>query len=213
MGKQRNAFGSYIVVNKDLQSLEFWGYEHTDAANTQWKLMFTTDVDASVQFLGAHEFYWWPYMQFLLARTSDGSSFRFYRFDTNFQTTAANEAGALIKDKIQYVEERLFEVPGRLTVPPVFWGKLAYFYTSESDNSANLRVYEYNPIIKAPQLLKTLAMPSETSQLYHGYTMINVGENGIIFKAQGAATFTRYVWNPNTNDIDQAAVTNQLTDG
>lgn len=112
MGKQRNAFGSYIVVNKDLQSLEFWGYEHDAAAmpnpTTEWKLLFTTDVDASVQFLGSHEFYWWPYLNFLLARLSDGSSFKFYRFAPNFQTVAANEAGAAIADKIQTTEERLW---------------------------------------------------------------------------------------------------------
>ena len=69
-----------------MQQLEFWGYEYTAGGTptTEWKLLFTTDADTSVQFLGSHEFYWWPYLNFLLARLSDGSSFKFYRFAPNF---------------------------------------------------------------------------------------------------------------------------------
>ena len=134
MGKQRNAFGSFIVVNKDTQTLEIYGYKHTDSDNTAWSLRFTTTLEPSVQYLGAHEFYWWPYKEFLLAKLSDGSSFKFFRFASNFQAVIdAGVGSAAIKDKIEYTEERLFHVPGRLTVPPVFWNKLAYFYTSDID--------------------------------------------------------------------------------
>ena len=121
-----------------------------------------------------------------MARLSDGSSFKFIRFNSNFQTTAATINGggsATVKEDIDYTEHRLWSVPGRLTVPPVFWGKLAYFYTSDSDSSAYLRVYEYNPILKAPELKCITSAFTETSQsLYHLYTMINVGDYGVIFK-------------------------------
>ena len=83
-GKQRNAFGSYIVVNKDTSVLEIWGYEHTAADSTGWKKFFTTPTESSIQFLGSHELYWWPHMQLLLVRLGDGISFKFYRFASNF---------------------------------------------------------------------------------------------------------------------------------
>lgn len=47
-GKQRNAFGSYIVVNKDPDEIEFWGYTYTDADNVAWSKLFTTTVESSV---------------------------------------------------------------------------------------------------------------------------------------------------------------------
>lgn len=82
-------------------------------------------------------------------------------------------------------------------VAPVFWNRLAYFYTGDSDLSATLRAYEYNPLINAPELKCTQSMATETSQaLYHQYTMINVGEFGVIFKEQGGSTWTRYICDP-----------------
>ena len=89
-----------------------------------------------------------------------------------------------------------------MTVPPVFWKKIAYFYTTDTDYSADLRVYEYTSNIKAPRLLHTEAMTSETSQRYQEYTMVSVGEFGVIFKVQGGTTWTRYVWNENTQSLD-----------
>lgn len=47
-------------------------------------------------------------MNFLLARLSDGSSFKFFRFASNFQTVAGNVGGAALKDKIEYTEHRLW---------------------------------------------------------------------------------------------------------
>lgn len=166
MGKQRQAFGSYLVVNKDTQQFSIYGYTYTDSDNTAWSNIYEPTKEDSVQFLGSHELYWWPYLEFLLARLSDGSSFKFIRFNSNFQTTAATINGggsATVKEDIDYTEHRLWAVPGRTTVPPVFWGKLAYFYTSDSDSSAYLRVYEYNPILKAPELKCITSAFTETS--------------------------------------------------
>ena len=36
MGKQRQAFGSHLIVNKDTQQFSIYGYKHTDADNTSW---------------------------------------------------------------------------------------------------------------------------------------------------------------------------------
>ena len=47
-------------------------------------------------------------------------------------------------------------------VPPVFWKRLAYFYTSDIDGSAALRAYEYNPLIKAPELKCEQTFPAGT---------------------------------------------------
>ena len=100
-------------------------------------------------------------------------------------------------DEIEQTEHRLWQVPGRVMVPPVFWKRLAYFYTSDSDGSATLRAYEYNPIIKAPELKCLAAMSSETSQsLYHQYSMVSVGDFGVIFKEQGGSSWTRYLCDP-----------------
>ena len=47
-------------------------------------------------------------------------------------------------------------MPGRVLVPPVFWKRLAYFYTSDYTTggvaAGTLRAYEWNHVIKAPEL-------------------------------------------------------------
>lgn len=48
LGKQRNAFGSYMVVNKDPYQFELWGYTATDADNVAWSKLFTTTAESSV---------------------------------------------------------------------------------------------------------------------------------------------------------------------
>lgn len=193
LGKQRNAFGSYIVVNKDPYQFEFWGYTATDADNVAWSLLFTTTAESSVQFLGSHEVYWWPYLKFLLAKVGDGSSFKFFRFNSNFQTTAGLLDVTDKTEQIEYTEHRLWQVPKRILVPPIFYQKMAYIYASWTDDasanySPHLLAYEYNEGLKAPELKcdensGSLPLIDETSQnLYHQYTFINVGEYGVIYK-------------------------------
>lgn len=91
----------------------------------------TTDTEASVEYLGSHEVHYFPHKSLLMAKLSDGSSFRFYRIASDFRANAATgEAGLQTKDKIDSGEFRLFHVPGRTMVPPVFWNRWAYFYIS-----------------------------------------------------------------------------------
>ena len=91
-GKQRNTFGAYMVVNKDLDELEIYGYALS--ATPTFSKLHTTTAEASVEYLGSHEFYWFPYKTLLMAKLSDGSSFRFYRMSSTFRTVAAAGDGA-----------------------------------------------------------------------------------------------------------------------
>lgn len=50
---------------------------------------YTTAAEAAVQFLGSHEYYWWGYKGYLLAKLSDGVSFKFFRVASDFDTIAA----------------------------------------------------------------------------------------------------------------------------
>jgi len=86
----------------------------------------------------------------LLARLSDGSSFKFFRFDKDFRTAASSTVA--IDKQIVKTNHRLWHVENRVMVPPVFYMKMAYFYTSDVDLAPHLRAYEYNHVIKAPEL-------------------------------------------------------------
>jgi hypothetical protein len=95
-------------------------------------------------------------------------------------------------------------------VPPVFWNKMAYFYTSgtQVDMNAKLLAYEWSDIQNAFELKCSKDMSQETSQsLYHKYTMINAGDDGIIFKENGGTDFLRYMCNPDTKTWDVDATT------
>ena len=74
-GKQRNTFGKYLVMNKNLGQIEIWGYTIPTAGELKLTKIFTSTANTSVEYLGAHEFYWWPYKSFLFAKLSDGTSF------------------------------------------------------------------------------------------------------------------------------------------
>lgn len=61
-GKMKNTFGMYLVRNKNLNQIEIYGYDTSLGVGvTKLKLLWTSAAETSVQFLGAHEFYWWPY--------------------------------------------------------------------------------------------------------------------------------------------------------
>jgi len=90
-GKQRNTFGPYMVVNKDLTTIEIWGFT-TAAGDKTFKLWWTSTAEASVQYLGAHEFHWFPHASLLMAKIGDGSSYRFFRLDKDFRATSPNQA-------------------------------------------------------------------------------------------------------------------------
>lgn len=44
-------------------------------------------------------------------------------------------------------------------------------------------------------------MTTETTQRFHEYTFVNVGADGVIFKAQGSTTWTRYSYDAVSNTM------------
>ena len=86
-GKQRNTFGPYMVVNKDKDQLDIYGY--SAGATPTFSLLKTTTAEASVEYMGNHEHYWFPFKSLLMSKLSDGSSFRMHRLASNFRTVAA----------------------------------------------------------------------------------------------------------------------------
>lgn len=99
-GKQRGVFGPYLVVSKDEYTMEFWGYSGASATAQAWALLFTTTKVAELQLLGSHEYYYWPGRSMLLARLADGASFRFWRFASDFATSAAANDAVVGEKKI-----------------------------------------------------------------------------------------------------------------
>lgn len=83
-GKVRNTFGKYAIVNKNMHQLEIWGYDYTDDDNIAFSKNFETTYDSSIQFMGSHEVYWFPYMQFMMARLSDGRTYKYFRMTQDF---------------------------------------------------------------------------------------------------------------------------------
>ena len=83
-GKVRNTFGKYAIYNTEMDQFKILGYNMVDDDNISMDLFYTTPAEDSIQFMGSHEVYWFPYMSFLMARLSDGRSFKFYRFTSDF---------------------------------------------------------------------------------------------------------------------------------
>lgn len=149
--------------------------------------------------MGAHEFYWWPYNSFLMARLSDGSSFKFFRFAKNFQTISQQvETSVADADKIQNTKFNLFHVNGRVTVPPVFYEKFIYLYTTQN-GIGTLGAYYYNSARMEMDLVCQETSITETSSLYHDYSLVKVGADGFIFHLPGAASTKMYYCDGNTD--------------
>ena len=115
-GKQRNVFGSYLTYNDGLAAVQF--DKLTSAGLTA---TYTVAVEAAVQYLGSHEYYWWGYGNKFLAKLSDGVSFKFLRVSSDFDTVAAiTPASQTDAQKIEQKLTNLFQVPYNTVIPPVF---------------------------------------------------------------------------------------------
>jgi len=203
MGKQRNTFGPYMVVNKDFDEIEIWGYDKpAGASDVIFKKWWTSPAEASVEYLGAHEFHWFPYKSLLMAKLGDGSSFRLFRLAANFRDVAtavtANNLAASFEmvDWIDNPFYRLFHISGRTMVPPRFWKKMAYFYVSPADAALDpkLVAYEWNDLTNEfeRKCEQTLANEAALQALYHKFSFVSVGDDGVIFSQANSATFKVY---------------------
>ena len=89
-----------MVVNKDYDTFEIYGYKITDATTQKYEKFFTSTKEESVQIMGSHEIYWFPYKSMLLTKLSDGSSFKLYRLAKNFQSVYTTQGSAATQDLI-----------------------------------------------------------------------------------------------------------------
>lgn len=126
-----------------------------------------------------------------MAKLSDGSSFRFYRMASNFRTIAASGTTATI-DMIDSPEFRLWHTPGRTMVPPVFEGRMAYFYLSgvTSTSTSKLVAYRWNILRHTFEEKCSVDIGQEglNTNNYHKYSLVNMGADGVIFNAFGVTT-------------------------
>lgn len=132
-----------------------------------------------------------------MAKLSDGSSFRLFRMTSDFRAVAlAGDAAQPTATKIDPGNLRLFHAPGRTIVPPVFWGKLAYFYISPIDSTAvpKLVAYLWNDLTNEFEEKCSQDMTAEgaNTSLYHKFSMVNVGDDGVIFSMWGTGTYKLY---------------------
>lgn len=108
-------------------------------------------------------------------------------------------------------EFRLFHVPGRTMVPPIFWGRWAYFYISGVDGTSTpkLVAYYWNELSLEfeEKCTKDMDVENSLTNLYHKFTMVNVGDDGIIFNKWTGATFTNYLCGTSAPTFDEATVT------
>ena len=79
----------------------------------------------------------------------------------------------------------MWNIPGRAMIPPVFYKQMAYFYISGADTATDpmLKAYRWNDLTDTFEEKCTKTMPSESSMtsLYHKFSMVNTGEDGIIW--------------------------------
>lgn len=126
-----------------------------------------------------------------MSRLSDGMTFKFDRFASDFSSVLDF---ATIED--EQVALRLLQVQGRVTVPPVFEGDVAVFYTSERiSNDGNLHFYLYNTHMEQLELVFSDKVRDEISTEYQAYSLVKLGTadtEGILFKAPNQLEAYRY---------------------
>ena len=107
-------------------------------------------------------------------------------------------------------------------VPPVFWGKMAYFYLSSSDVTVQpqLKAYQWNDLTNEFEEKCSKSLPAEASlqNLYHKFSMVQVGNDGIIFSQWTTGTFKMYkcaeaggIWSYTETTVDITNTLNALT--
>lgn len=196
-GKQRNTFGPYMVFNSDMDNIEVQGYT-ASGTDASWSSLWISPDEASIEYVGSHEFYWFPYASLLMGKLSDGSSFRLFRMASNFRDVASGGDGAFeTKDKIDSGEFRLFHVPGRTMVPPVFYERMAYFYLSgtTSTSTAKLVAYKWNILTNEfeEKCSADIGVEGASTNIYHKFSLVNTGADGVVFIAYGLTTPTLYL--------------------
>lgn len=107
----RNTFGPLVVMNENLQQLKI-----TSPDYSSW----TSAVETPVELLGAHEFYYWGWGSQMMAKLADGVSFKMLRLAKDYAAVLTAAAGVTNALNIQQTFKRLWRVPYKVIVPPVF---------------------------------------------------------------------------------------------
>jgi hypothetical protein len=96
-------------------------------------------------------------------------------------------------------------------VPPVFYERMAYFYLSgtESTSVAKLVAYKWNELSNEFELkcTKDIGAESTSTNIYHKFSLVNTGADGVIFIAYGLTTPILYLCDPSAGTYTETAVT------
>lgn len=129
-GKQRNTFGAYSFQNANLQSINI-----DKLTSSGLSTVYTTAADSAVELLGAHEFYYWGWGQQLLAKLSDGISFKMYQVRGDVDAVAATGTPAPVDaDRIEQGFKLLWHVPDKTIIPPVFVQDVGVFFVVDQSS-------------------------------------------------------------------------------
>ena len=113
-------------------------------------------------------------------------------------------------DKIQDNKFNLFQVNGRITVPPVFHEQFIFLYTTK-DGMGTLSAYYYNSARMEMDLVCQESSITETSGLYQDYSLVKLGADGFLFHLPGAVDTKLYYCNSNTNVENRPATFTKTT--
>jgi len=96
-------------------------------------------------------------------------------------------------------------------VQPRFWKKMAYFYLSSHDDSivAKLVAYQWNDLTLEfeKKCSEDIGAESSLQALYHKFSFVSVGDDGVILSQANTGTFKVYKCDPSTGNMSNAAVT------
>lgn len=139
--------------------------------------------------LGAHEMYFWGWGSQLLAKLSDGTSFKMFRLGTDFDTVAAQTPSAQADAvKIEQAQKLLFHLPWKTIVEPVFVQDVAVFYIVDSSSAGRLLFYRFNAISNFFELKSDQTVVTTVSTGWETQTSLVRTTTGVLFKANAQST-------------------------
>lgn len=186
-GKQRNTFGSFNVYNENLQSVTI-----DKLTSSGFSTTYTTTAEDAVQLLGAHEFYWWGWGSQLLAKLSDGISFKFFRVASDWDLVSDVIYTPSDVEKIETEQKNLWHVPDHTVVPPVFVQDVAVFFVVDSTGAGNLDFYKWNVVSNFFELQTRIAAVTSVASGWETETSLIRTTDGVIFKESGVNVITHY---------------------
>jgi|LauGreDrversion4_2_1035121.scaffolds.fasta_scaffold102343_5 hypothetical protein len=143
--------------------------------------------------MGGHEVYYWARFKVVLARLSDGYTFKLYRFTPNVVAASQDKTQFTSEEWIESAFKRGFEMPGELKLEPVFFENyMAIFCKLTSDSLPALRIYKFLEQIENFDPVYEGFTPGTSSSQYLGYSLVYFGPDfGLVFKEHNNPTLNR----------------------